>query len=402
MKTYIYKAQSTDGSEVKGIVNAVDEYQAAVQVREQYPIIISIKEQPDRTSILTMDLNSDHIDIKSLSVACAQVAITLRSGIPLARCMELIGNQTENKNIRRIFLSTAEDVSSGAGLADSFERNGPKLPPTFIETVRAGEETGNIEQSFQSMADYYDTLNRTHQKVKQALIYPTFVLAVAVVVLIIVMVFVIPSLANTFNDLGGNLPLMTKMLIAMSNFFAKWWVLIAIAIVAVILAWKFYVKTPNGRIRQGKAQLRFPIWGNIRRMDGASHFASTMAMLISAGITVNHAAEITGKTLENYIMQMQIEKVPERLEEGHSLGESMKDCDSFPETLREMCAIGEESGDLDQTLKVIGDFYANETDNATKQALAKLDPIILIVLAVFTAFIVISIYLPMFTMYNYM
>ena len=402
MKTYIYKAQSTDGSEVKGIVNAVDEYQAAVQVREQYPIIISIKEQPDRTSILTMDLNSDHIDIKSLSVACAQVAITLRSGIPLARCMELIGNQTENKNIRRIFLSTAEDVSSGAGLADSFDRNGPKLPPTFIETVRAGEETGNIEQSFQSMADYYDTLNRTHQKVKQALIYPTFVLAVAVVVLIIVMVFVIPSLANTFNDLGGNLPLMTKMLIAMSNFFAKWWVLIAIAIVAVILAWKFYVKTPNGRIRQGKAQLRFPIWGNIRRMDGASHFASTMAMLISAGITVNHAAEITGKTLENYIMQMQIEKVPERLEEGHSLGESMKDCDSFPETLREMCAIGEESGDLDQTLKVIGDFYANETDNATKQALAKLDPIILIVLAVFTAFIVISIYLPMFTMYNYM
>lgn len=402
MKTYIYKAQSTDGSEVKGIVNAVDEYQAAVQVREQYPIIISIKEQPDRTSILTMDLNSDHIDIKSLSVACAQVAITLRSGIPLARCMELIGNQTENKNIRRIFLSTAEDVSSGAGLADSFERNGPKLPPTFIETVRAGEETGNIEQSFQSMADYYDTLNRTHQKVKQALIYPTFVLAVAVVVLIIVMVFVIPSLANTFNDLGGNLPLMTKMLIAMSNFFAKWWVLIAIAIVAVILAWKFYVKTPNGRIRQGKAQLRFPIWGNIRRMDGASHFASTMAMLISAGITVNHAAEITGKTLENYIMQMQIAKVPERLEEGHSLGESMKDCDSFPETLREMCAIGEESGDLDQTLKVIGDFYANETDNATKQALAKLDPIILIVLAVFTAFIVISIYLPMFTMYNYM
>lgn len=402
MKTYIYKAQSTDGSEVKGIVNAVDEYQAAVQVREQYPIIISIKEQPDRTSILTMDLNSDHIDIKSLSVACAQVAITLRSGIPLARCMELIGNQTENKNIRRIFLSTAEDVSSGAGLADSFERNGPKLPPTFIETVRAGEETGNIEQSFQSMADYYDTLNRTHQKVKQALIYPTFVLAVAVVVLIIVMVFVIPSLANTFNDLGGNLPLMTKMLIAMSNFFAKWWVLIAIVIVAVILAWKFYVKTPNGRIRQGKAQLRFPIWGNIRRMDGASHFASTMAMLISAGITVNHAVEITGKTLENYIMQMQIAKVPERLEEGHSLGESMKDCDSFPETLREMCAIGEESGDLDRTLKVIGDFYANETDNATKQALAKLDPIILIVLAVFTAFIVISIYLPMFTMYNYM
>lgn len=402
MKTYLYRAQSTDGSEVKGIISAVDEYQAAVQVRSQYPIILSIREQQEHNSILSKDLTSDHIDIKSLSIACAQVAITLRSGIPLARCMELIGKQTENKNIRRIFLSTAEDVSSGAGLADSFERNGPKLPATFIETVRAGEETGNIEQSFQSMADYYDTLNKTHQKVKQALIYPIFVLAVAIVVLIIVMVFVIPSLANTFNDLGGNLPLMTKMLIAMSDFFAKWWALIALVIVAAILAWRFYVKTPKGRITQGNSQLRFPIWGNIRRMDGAAHFASTMSMLIRAGITVNHAVEITGRTLENYIMRTQIAKVPERLEEGHSLGESMKDCDSFPETLREMCAIGEESGDLDQTLKVIGDFYANETDNATKQALAKLDPIILIVLAVFTAFIVISIYLPMFTMYNYM
>jgi type IV pilus assembly protein PilC len=402
MKTYLYRAESTDGSVAKGIVNAVDEYQAAVQVRQQYPIILSIKEQKKQSSFLSQELGTDRIDIKSLSVACSQVAITLRSGIPLARCMELIGNQTANKNIRRIFQETAEDVAGGNGLADSFERNGPKLPVTFIETVRAGEETGNIEQSFQSMADYYDRLNKTRQKVRQALIYPTFVLVVAVVVLIIVMVFVIPSLANAFTDLGGNLPVLTKMLIAMSNFFAKWWALVAIVVAAAVLAWRFYVQTPKGREVQGKAQLNMPILGNIRRMDGAAHFASTMAMLVRAGITVNRAVEITGNTLDNYIMQCQVAKVPERLEEGHSLGDSLKDCDSFPQNLLEMCAIGEESGDLDQTLQVIGDFYANETDNATKQALAKLDPIILIVLAVFTGFIVISIYLPMFTIYNYM
>jgi type IV pilus assembly protein PilC len=402
MKTYLYRAQSTDGSVANGIVNAADEYQAAVQVRQQYPIILSIKEQKEKNGILSREIRTNRIDIKSLAVACAQVAITLRSGIPLARCMELIGNQTENKTVRRIFQKTAEDVSAGNGLADSFERNGPKLPVTFIETVRAGEETGNIEQSFQSMADYYDKLNRTRQKVRQALIYPVFVLTVAVIVLIIVMVFVIPSLANAFADLGGRLPLLTNLLIAMSKFTSRWWALIALIIVAAILAWRFYVRTPKGREVQGNAQLKMPIWGNIRRMNGAAHFASTMAMLIRAGITVDHAVEITGKTLDNYIMQSQIAKVPERLEEGHSLGDSLKDCDSFPQTLREMCAIGEESGDLDQTLKVIGDFYENETDNATKQALAKLDPIILAALAVFTGFIVISIYLPMFTIYNYM
>lgn len=406
MITYKYKARSNDGTDVSGIVQAADEFQAAEQIREDYPIILELSavKEKGKHGIWDMEIGGQKKwDVKSLSIACSQIAITLSSGIPVSRALELIGKQTEDKRVRKLLLDTADDVSSGNTLSSSLQRNGGNLPATFLETIRAGEETGNLEHSFDSMAKYYDKQNKTRQKIKQALNYPIFVICVAIVVLIVVMVVVIPSLSSTFASLGADLPAMTRAMIAMSNFFAKWWPLIAIIVVAAVLGWKFYVKTDKGKITQGKVQLHMPIIGRINVMNCSSEFASTMSLMMAAGITVNRSLEITARTLDNYILQQETASIVGYVEEGVPLGKAMEQhCPDFPDTLKEMTGIGEETGELESTLKVIGDFYANEADNATKQAIAKLDPIILIFLAIFAGFIVISIYLPMFTMYNYM
>ena len=308
MSTFKYKALTKEGMQISGVVQASDQYRAADQIRTTAPVILSltpVREKGD--SFWTRDIGGNRVNLKNLSILCNQIAITLRAGVPIARCLDMIGGQTEDKLLRKIFLKTAEDVAGGAGLANSIRRNGPQLPATLIETIRA-----------------------------------------------------------------------------------------------VVLAWKMYVKTDNGIMTQGRMQLNMPVLGKIHRMSGAAEFANTMSMLLSSGLNVDRAIDITAKTLNNSVLRKETESMIARIEEGHPLGECIRDCKNYPRTLQEMCAMGEETGELDSSLKVIGDFYTNEADTATKDALAKLEPTMLVLLAVFAGFIVISIYLPMFTMYNLM
>lgn len=403
MQTYSYKAKSKEGIELKGIVQAVDEYDAATKVRANAPIIIELKPLKEKTdSIWTRDIGGNRVDMKALSVLCNQIAITLRSGIQLARCFQMIGEQCPDKLLKKMMLKSADDVAAGNGVASSMERNCPTLPVTFIETIRAGEESGNIEHSFAEMSKYYEKAYKNVNKVKSAMAYPMFVICVAIVVLVIVMVMVVPALTQTFSDLGGNLPLPTRILIAVSNFFSKWWIILAIIAIALILSVKFYFKTPNGKVVQGKILLKIPGIGNINVLNGSAEFANTLSMLLKSGLTLNNAIPITAKTLTNYVLGQDVDSMTAQIEEGRALGDSIKDCKYFPPILKEMCSIGEETGELDDTLNVIGDYYTSEAEAATAKSLARLEPTMLILLAFFAGFIVISIYLPMFTMYNLM
>ncbi len=402
MLTYTYKAKTNEGVELKGVIQAVDDYDAARKIRMNAPIIVELKQVKEKGNFLTMDIGTGRIDLKNLSVMCSQIAITLRSGIPLARCLSMIGEQTADKTLRKMMISTADDVAAGNGVASSMERNCPKLPSTFTETIRAGEQSGNIEHSFQEMANYYEKSYKNADKIKSAMSYPIFVVCVAIVVLVVVMVMVVPALTSTFADLGGELPLCTKILIAISDFFAKWWILMAIAVIAIVLGLKFYFKTPNGKVTKGVILLKMLSLGKINVLSGSAEFANTLSMLLKSGLTLNNAIPITAKTMTNYVLGQDVESITEKIEEGRPLGECIRACKYFPSILKEMCAIGEETGELDNTLDVIGDYYTNETDTATSKALAKLEPTMLVLLAFFAGFIVISVYMPMFTMYNYM
>ena len=229
-----------------------------------------------------------------------------------------------------------------------------------------------------------------------------FVIAIAVVVVIIVMAKVVPTLANVFADLGGKLPLMTRMLIGASDFFAAWW-LVMIAFWAVfILAFRMYTKTPDGKIRKAKIALSLPLVGIINQMNAAAQFANTMSVLLAAGITLDQAVEPTAKVMDNALFRDEVQAMRGTIEQGRTLTDCLKGRKYFPQTMIDMCAVGEETGELEDTLENVADYYTNEADFRIQRLLAMLEPTLLILLSIFAGFIVVSIYLPIFTMYDLM
>lgn len=405
MNTYRYKAQNASGKTINGIINAPDEFSAVQKVRETAPVILEIvpvKSDSEKSGALGMEIGGKpKVKSDSLAMMCSQFSIMLKSGIHIARCIELVANQTENKRLKKILKDIADDVAEGGGVASSFERNGEGIfPVTFIETVRAGELAGTLEQSFSKLETYFNKSYANSEKIKSAMSYPIFVVVIAIIVVIIVMVRVVPVLTNVFAAMGGELPAITQALVNTSNFFAKWWLVMLIAILLIVVGCKVYFGTERGRLDKGKLLLRLPIIGKINILSGSAQFASTMSVMLLSGLTVNRATEVTSRVLTNAIMQDDVAAMTGRLEEGHPLGECILKCDYFPENLRQMTAIGEESGELAETLDVVGDYYTNEADHATAAALAKLEPAMMVFLALFAGWIVIAIYMPMFTMYN--
>ncbi len=407
MATFKYKALTPDGAEMKGVMQAPDEYSAVQRIRQKCPVIQEISQVKETKQggggLMSMELGSKEIDGKTLSVMCSQFAIMLRSGQMIGRVMQMVADQTADKKLKKLLQECAEDVEQGSTVASALERHGEKmLPMTFIETVRAGEMAGTLETSFTKLESYYEKAYKNKQKIKSVMSYPIFVMVVAVIVVIVIMAKVVPSLSATFADLGGELPMITQVLIGISKFFQRWYIVMIIVIVGLVIGLKIYFGTEKGRLVKGALLLKAPVIGKINIFSGAAQFADTMSTMLSSGLTVNHAVEVTGKVLDNAVLSQEVASMIPKIEEGRSLGDCMMQLKYFPNNLKEMVAVGEESGSLDETLMTIADYYYNEQDHATQQAVSKMEPTIMVFLAGFAGFIVLAIYLPMFSMYNLM
>ena len=220
MAMYKYSAISRTGERVTGEIDGYNEFDAVARIRETCDVILKVTEiKEGASSFLSMDLGANRLDYKAFTVMCSQFAIILRSGIPIARAVRLVADKTDNKALKKILNQAAVDVEAGRSLSSSFGERGAKLfPPTFIETLYAGEESGGLAESFQTMYEHYDKQTKMRAKVKGALAYPAFVMVVGIVVVIVIMAVVVPRFTVIFDGLGGQLPLMTRILIAVSNF----------------------------------------------------------------------------------------------------------------------------------------------------------------------------------------
>ena len=402
METYKYSAMSPDGAKVSGVVEAIDEYAAVERVKTNYPIVLSIQKvkSADEKSLLNMEIGSNKVDPKALSVMCSQFATILSAGVDVATCMEMIANQTEDKKLKKMLASAAKDVAQGNSVAASMEKNCPGLPTTFVETVRAGELSGNLDASFETLKEYFERNYQLKQKIKSALSYPLFVVVVAIVVVIVIMVKVVPTLTQVFGEMGGELPMVTQILIMTSNFFAKAWPFMLLIAIVGFIVFKLWSGREPGRTQWSKFMLKMPVLGKINTLSGCADFAATMSALLKAGLPVTEALQVTAKTLDNYVLGVETARLAEKVQIGQRLGDAMRKADVFPQTLTEMTAIGEETGELEKTLKTVGDYYSNEASYAMNEAISKLEPTLLVFLAGFAGYIVIAIYMPMFTMYN--
>ena len=404
MVTYKYSAISQGGQKVNGVVEGYNEFDAVDRIKESCSIVLKlteIKDPEEGASLLTADLNANKLDAKAFTMMCSQFAIILRSGVPISRTVQLIAQKTTNKPLKRMLRKVADDVESGRSLSAAFAERGEKLlPPTFIETVRAGEESGNLDSAFESVYEHYDKSTKMAAKVRGAMIYPIFVLVIAVAVVIVLMVKVVPTFTEIFDSMDAELPAMTQLLINISDFFRKYWMIIVAVIAVIIIGVKIYGKSEQGRLNLSKLSLKIPVLGNINLLNAASQFANTMTMMLGAGLPMTRSVSITARVMSNYYISQEIGKLTGKMEEGKTLGSSLREADVLPDILTDMVAVGEETGEMEGTLRTISGYYDTELAQATSEALAKLEPAILVVLAVVAGFIVIAMYLAMFEMYN--
>ncbi len=404
MAQFQYSAVSKSGQKVSGVIEAFNELDAANRIRQTCDVIQKITPLDEKKqNLLSFELGSNKLNNKAFTVMCNQFAIILRSGVPLARAVHLIGDKTTDKPLKRLLKLVAEDVEGGRSLTTSFEEHGSKLlPVTFIETLRAGEESGNIAKAFETMAAHFDKQTKIKAKVKSAMAYPLFVLVIAVVVVAVVMIVVIPKLTPVFTENGGEIPFMLNSLVVVSDFFRKYIFVIIGIIAAIIIAVKIYSKSHRGHINLAKLKLKLPVLGNIEFLTAASEFANSMAALMGAGLPIPKSLAITAKTMSNYFLSTENGKLSGELEAGRALGASMRDQAVMPDILVDMVGVGEETGELESTMDTVAQFYDNELDEATKSALAKLEPAMLIFIAIFAGYIVIAIYTGIFSMYSNM
>ncbi len=401
MTTYRYKGQTADGTKVSGVIRAYDEFEAATQLRDTCAIITKLEEVKEQDAASSRP-RGYRIKEKELALICSQFSIILATGLPVMRCVQMVASQSRSKHTRRMLEKVAEEIDAGYSMAQSFENNMPELPRTFIETVRAGEQSGTLEECFKRLHSYFDKSAKTKARIVSTLTYPVMVIVVAIIVFTIIMVVAVPAFTDAFSEMGTELPGITRGLMAVSGFMTRWWWLLFIVIALCVIAYITFRRTERGKLVISEFALKKAPLRRLHSMTSAGQFASAMATMLAAGLPVPQTLEVVSQILDNYVFSLGVRQVMQGVERGRGISESMSEIEYFPKMLTEMVGVGEQSGSLEETLDVIGSYFDNEAATMTERLLSLLEPVITIILAVVVVVLLLAVYLPMFSMYGSM
>ncbi|MBQ7247978.1 MAG: type II secretion system F family protein [Lachnospiraceae bacterium] len=336
-----------------------------------------------------------------MSFMCTQIAGLLGSGLQITDCVGMIQRETSDRKLSPLLESVYRDLRSGSTVASAFANNGEGLfKPFFIETVRAGESSGELKRAFDSLAEYYRKRSGMKRQIRNALIYPSFVILIAIAVLLVVMLYVMPKLTAIFDGMGSELPGITKAIVAVSGFFGRNALLIAGAAALVIVVRIAMGRKIQWRRKIDKARLSLPMLGGLLRNRYSSMYASTLSMLLSSGTVITRALEITSSVITNTSFSEAVSRSCRGVLTGRGLGVSMRGEEVFPDILTEMIIIGEETGDLTNMLDMCARHFSDEADSQVKKLLSLMEPALLIAVAIIAGFIVFAIYIPLFQMYE--
>lgn len=397
MANYKYTALSASGETVNGVVEAAEQFEAVAKIKQNCPVIVEIEEVGSQEN---PNANLKKVDAKNLALMCNRFSMLLAVGLPIVKSVEMLASQIEDKYLSAILMDIAKDVAEGRGLYASFKAKKGVFPTTFLESLRSGEESGDLVNTFERLSVFYEKTSKIKQKVISALTYPAFTIIVAVVVLVVIMVVGVPAFSKTFEQQGTEMPFITLAVIGVSNFFIKYGIFVAAIIAALVVVGRLYARSEKGAAVFAKILLNMPIVGKIVQLSSASTFSHTMSMMLSSGMPIIRCIDIAGRSVGNYVMRRDIMTAALDVEEGKTMGSCLAKSKYLPSMLVEMVTMGEQTGTLEQTLSAVGDFYDNEVDVHTSRALSILEPAIICVLAVFVVIILFSVYLPMFAMYG--
>ena len=395
MAQYNYKAMDKNGKAKKGSIEAINPEKAKEKLKSEGLIVQEIKEQG-----VAKAGRGKKVKDKDLAVFCKQFASVLNAGVTIISALEMMSEQLENKTLQRALQEAQAYVQKGGTLADAFKLNPKVFPPIMINMTAAGEMSGNLEICFERLTTHFETANALHSKVKGAVTYPIVILIVVVAVVAVLLVGVIPQFSQMFDDLGSELPAATQMLVNLSDFLQHKWYVVIIIVAALIFGLKAFGKTEAGSLMYAKIGMKAPLFGNLTIKSAAATFSRTMATLMASGISLIDAVEQVAKMINNRIIREALLDAKTQIAKGVPLSKPLRDCGIFPAMLPQMTRIGEETGNIEDMMDKVADYYEMEVNDATDALTAAMEPMIIVIMGVVVGGIVMAIYSPMLSMYD--
>ncbi len=372
--------------------NSREEVMAQLRRRNIIPSAVNLKSKP----LFALPMMGKPKD-KDLVIFTRQFATMIDAGLPLVQALEILSQQTENKTLAKVIGEVKTDVESGSTFADALKKHPRIFSELYANMVAAGEAGGILDTILNRLAQYIEKAMKLKKKVKGALIYPSVIVSVAVLVIVVIMIFVIPTFAKMFTQLGGILPLPTRIVIGMSNFLGGIGGLIILAcIIGIIISIVQIRRTEKGKYAIDVIVLKLPIFGILLLKVAIAKFTRTLGTLVSSGVPILDSLDITAKTAGNKVIEKSVYEVKKGVAEGKTLAEPLKMAKIFPPMVTQMISVGESTGAVDNMLNKIADFYDDEVDNAVANLTAMMEPLLMVFLGVTIGFIVVSMYLPIF------
>ncbi len=393
MPAFVWKGKTRDGKAVSGERVADNREAVMTLLRREQILVSSVREKGKEVSLPKF---GGGVPAKDLAIFTRQFSVMIDAGLPLVQCLEILGSQQENKTFAKILQTTRMDVESGSSLADAMRKHPKAFDDLFTNMIAAGEAGGILDTILKRLATYIEKAVRLKAQVKGAMMYPIAVISIAGIVIAVILWKVIPTFAAMFEGLGAQLPLPTRIVIAMSNWFVRLIPFVLIGGFAAVVGFKKYYATYAGRRVVDRLMLKLPILGILLQKIAVARFCRTLSTLIASGVPILDGLEITARTAGNAIVEDAIMAVRKGVESGLTVAQPLKESGVFPPMVVQMIGVGEQTGALDAMLSKIADFYEEEVDQAVANLLTLMEPVMILFLGCTVGGIVIAMYMPLF------
>ena len=396
MPVFTYRGTNRAGATVSGEVAAASKSDLISNLKRQQINVTKMSEKGKEFNLPTFGAG---VDSKELAIFTRQFSVMIDAGLPLVQCLEILAGQQENKVFQKVLTGTRAAVEGGATLSASMRQYEKVFDALYVNLVEAGETGGILDTILQRLSTYIEKNVKLKRAVRSALVYPVVVLSVAAGVIVLLLWKVVPIFATLFLGLGVDLPLPTRIVIGLSNFVGSiFGLMILVALVGAIIGLNVWYKTPGGRMAIDRTLLKLPLLGLLLRKIAVARFTRTLGTLISSGVPILEGLEITARTAGNAVIEKSLMQVRKGLEAGRNLSDPLKETNVFPGMVTQMIGVGGQTGAMDAMLQKIADFYEDEVDAAVKDLLAAMEPLMIVILGVVVGGIVISMYLPLFSL----
>lgn len=394
---YSYTVRTTGGRTDSGEIEENDEMSAVKSLRAKKFIVLDIKE---KRSSHFFDYFETGVPLKDRIIFLKQITIMIKSGLALIDSLEALKEQTTNKYLAKITGEMAINIRGGKSFSDSLKKYPKVFSPIFINVISSGEKSGKFEEVLQRLTDQAEKDYDLSSKVQNALMYPVIVLIAIVGVMIIILVYIVPQIKKIFEEMNTNLPLITRIILWISNFFIHWWWVITLAIIGLIILVKTSLATREFRQSMDNLKIKLPIFGTFIKKMYMANFTRNMATLISSGLPVLECLEVTKKIFNNLVYENALNRVYKEVENGEQLSTSIKKEKIFPAMIPQLINIGEKSGKLDYVLNGLADFFDKEVESTTRNLTTILEPVLTIMMGIGVALVVASVIVPIYGLVN--